>query len=120
MFSPYDHALTKCTWDANGEILDAFREAEGVESIEATDIEAFYRRLLSRLHFELLFHGNLTEQAAKEMMTSVLDILRPEEFKDSQTSRSKIVALPKGNRACIHYQTLILFTRIKVDLPVGC
>ncbi|XP_028845325.1 insulin-degrading enzyme isoform X2 [Denticeps clupeoides] len=135
---PHQHAMyylrllmTEVAWTK-----DELKEA--LDDVTLPRLKAFIPQLLSRLHIEALLHGNITKQAALEMMQMVEDMLiehaQTKPLLPSQLIRYREVQVPDGgwyvyqqrnevHNNCgieIYYQTDMQTTQQNMLLELFC
>ncbi|XP_032806215.1 insulin-degrading enzyme [Petromyzon marinus] len=135
---PHQHAMyylrllmTELAWTKE-ELRDA------LEDVTVSCLQAFVPQLLSRLHMECLFHGNVDKEGALETMAMVEDTLvrlaHSKPLLPSQLTRHREVQLPDGrwfvyqrrnevHNNCgieIYYQTDLQTTHDNMLLELFC
>lgn len=93
---PYQHAFYAtdiCLEMTKWSIEDKINALEG---IEMKDVADFSRRLLSRFHLELLVHGNVSKEEAKEFSDTILDGFKPLPPLQSTMPQMRVVKLDDG------------------------
>ncbi len=67
-----------------------------LDEIEMSDIKSFSRKLLLRFHLEILVHGNVSCDEAKDFASVILDGLNPSSPPQSIIPALRVVALEDG------------------------
>ena len=93
---PYQHAfyaadlcLETCKWSIEDKMIV-------LDSIELCDVVNFSRQLLSRFQLEILVHGNVSLEGAKEISSIILDGLSPSTPPPSIIPALRVVQLKDG------------------------
>jgi insulysin len=96
--APYTHAMTDLAvatrnprWDVS-ERLASLRD----EPVTPEELAAFAPRLLQRLKTESLVLGNVTADVARDLVTAVVNTLRPRALFMSEMPSPRLVDLPIG------------------------
>lgn len=95
---PYQHALYYLSYFTQDKMWTNAEKLRELDAITAEDIQAFYPTVLSHLHLEALVHGNVVQDEAERMLTSVVDILNPKELIPSQLIGHRSLILPAGSK----------------------
>jgi len=90
---PYQHAMNAgdICLEANKWSID--ERLDALEGLALQDLVAFSYRLLSRFDVELLVHGNVSTEDAKEISSIILDGLKPRPAFESTRPQTRVVKL---------------------------
>ncbi|KAI7855111.1 Metalloenzyme, LuxS/M16 peptidase-like protein [Circinella umbellata] len=101
---PYQHALYYLSYFTQDKMWTNAEKLKELDAITAEDIQSFYPTILSHLHLEALVHGNVQQEEAEKMMTSVTDVLNPRELLPSQLIGHRSLILPSGSKWVYKHQ----------------
>ena len=101
---PYQHAFYECDLCLETTKWSIEDKMGALEGIEMQDIIDFSRRVLSRFHLELLVHGNVSTDEAKEMADNILDEFNPSPPLPSTIPQMRVVQLQDGKEYVHRYQ----------------
>ena len=104
MEPPYQHALYYLSYFTQDKMWTNAEKLKELDAITAEDIQSFYPTILSHLHLEALVHGNVQQEEAEKMMTSVTDVLNPRELLPSQLIGHRSLILPSGSKWVYKHQ----------------
>ena len=73
-----------------------FQILEQLPAVTAEDMRSYFPELLRQMHIEILVHGNLHEEDARNIANLVESTLRPRRLPESQWPSRRAVALPSA------------------------
>ncbi|CAO1621115.1 unnamed protein product [Jaminaea pallidilutea] len=97
---PYQHANYYTTYLTVERMWTPEEKLKELKQLQAEDVQRFIPELLSRLHIEMLAHGNLTESQSKSLMQLVETTLAPKSLSPSEliSPRSLVLPVPSNTR----------------------
>lgn len=95
--APYQHANYYTTYLLNERMWTAEEKLNELAAIQPDDVQKFLPDVLSRLHIEMLAHGNIKKQEALGLTKMAVDILGPKALSPSELVSPRSLILPKGS-----------------------
>jgi len=93
---PYQHAINAGDICLEANKWSIEERLDALEGLALQDVISFSHRLLSRFDVELLVHGNVSTDDAKEISNIILDGLKPRPSFESTRPQSRVVKLKDG------------------------
>ncbi|CAO1620783.1 unnamed protein product [Sympodiomycopsis kandeliae] len=92
--APYQHANYYTTYLTTERMWTPEEKLSELVQMQSEDVQRFIPELLSRLHLEMLAHGNLSEEQATSLMDSMEQILQAKSLSPSELISPRSLILP--------------------------
>ncbi|KAF2673613.1 LuxS/MPP-like metallohydrolase [Microthyrium microscopicum] len=94
---PFHQVGTYKSWLTQDRSFIVDELANELQNITVEDIRAFYPQLLKQLHIEVLAHGNLSKEDARNITDLVETILKPKGLPSAQWPMRRTLVIPPGS-----------------------
>jgi insulysin len=94
--APHEHVIFNLTCALQEIVWTDKEKLECLKDLQPHDLDEFARHIFSRAYFECLLHGNMSREAALEIVDVLEKKLAPKKLYEFEKLGSRAVCLPQG------------------------